>query len=737
MMEKTLDAGLRNGHDCLIVECKRVGLKMLLWAQRNAPGGGSIVNDLYPGQPAGAEECRGIARSLVSCVSDHGVENHGADDLDRLLADEEAAVAGKGPDGDAGLRAPLHELQHMFGLSAFEMDVLLVGILPEIDPDFERYFAYLQDDITRKTPTAGLVLKLLCERFEDTLTARRIFCSDAPLIKNGLIHLSPGYGRGETTLPAKFVRVDERISRYLIGINEIDRRLRSFASIYRPGAALQDVLLPAELKERLLRLAAGDGEIPPVYHFHGTAGAGKRTAAMAVCGEIGMPLLIVEAKPLLAAETPAAESLPLVFREGRLQGASLYLEGSDLLFGSDGPDAGDIYYSNLLAELDDFPHPVFLGSEKMLEFRRYPQRRPLFTIGFTPPAHRARKQLWLRQTADDVRLSPDIDFDDIAGKFRLTAGQIADAVAAARSLALWREPGNALVTSDDLYLVCRQQSRRRLNTLTNQAESRYDWDDIILPKDQKEQLMEICSQVKYRGTVYNDWGFGRKLTRGKGLNVLFSGPSGTGKTMAAEIMGNELGIDLYKIDLSVIVSKYIGETEKNLDRIFREGTTANAIIFFDEADSLFGKRSEVRDAHDRYANIEISYLLQKIEDYDGVIILATNLRKNMDDAFARRMHFAIEFPVPDEPDRYRIWRSMFPAEAPLGQDLDIDFLARQFQVTGGNIRNIALASAFLAAQDGGVITMSDIIRATRREYQKMGKLCTETDFAHYFGMVRG
>jgi SpoVK/Ycf46/Vps4 family AAA+-type ATPase len=252
-----------------------------------------------------------------------------------------------------------------------------------------------------------------------------------------------------------------------------------------------------------------------------------------------------------------------------------------------------------------------------------------------------------------------------------------------------------------------------------------------------EQLHEICSYIKYYHTVYGDWGYDRKISTGKGLNVLFAGPSGTGKTMAAEIMANELGIDLYKIDLSAIVSKYIGETEKNLDRIFREGQTSNAILFFDEADALFGKRSEVRDSHDRYANIEMAYLLQKMDEYEGMVILATNLRKNMDEAFARRMHFAIEFPMPEEVDRYRIWQNMFPREAPLATDIDLSFLARQFKITGGNIKNITLSAAFLAADDGGAITMENIIWATKREFQKLGKLCTESDFVQYFELVKG
>jgi SpoVK/Ycf46/Vps4 family AAA+-type ATPase len=207
--------------------------------------------------------------------------------------------------------------------------------------------------------------------------------------------------------------------------------------------------------------------------------------------------------------------------------------------------------------------------------------------------------------------------------------------------------------------------------------------------------------------------------------------------MASEIIANELGLDLYKIDLSTVISKYIGETEKNLDRIFTEARNSNSILFFDEADAVFGKRSEVRDSHDRYANIEVAYLLQKMEEYDGIVILATNLRKNLDEGFARRMHFSVEFPLPEEPDRLHIWQCIFPREAPLAGSLDLNFMARQFKVTGGNIKNIALGAAFLAAGDGATIKMEHLIRATKREYQKIGRLCTDVDFAKYFDLVKG
>jgi SpoVK/Ycf46/Vps4 family AAA+-type ATPase len=257
----------------------------------------------------------------------------------------------------------------------------------------------------------------------------------------------------------------------------------------------------------------------------------------------------------------------------------------------------------------------------------------------------------------------------------------------------------------------------------------------VLPQEQLTQLREVMSYAKYRYRVYGEWGFDRKLSVGKGLNILFSGPSGTGKTMAAEIMAGELGLDLYKIDLSTVVSKYIGETEKNLDRVFKEAQESNAILFFDEADALFGKRSEVKDAHDRYANTEIAYLLQKMEEYEGIVILATNLRKNMDDAFVRRMHGAIEFPFPEQESRRRIWAGIFPPEAPLASDVDGAFLARQFKLAGGNIKNIALHAAFLAAEADSSISMAHLIRATKREYQKLGRLCSRADFGPYYELV--
>jgi SpoVK/Ycf46/Vps4 family AAA+-type ATPase len=275
---------------------------------------------------------------------------------------------------------------------------------------------------------------------------------------------------------------------------------------------------------------------------------------------------------------------------------------------------------------------------------------------------------------------------------------------------------------DDLYAGAQAHSTLRLGRLAKQITPRHTWDDLVLPPDRLEQLRELRSRAEHSHLVHETWGYGRKVAPRPSISALFAGESGTGKTMSAEVIATDLGLALYRIDLSGVVSKYIGETEKNLSVIFEEAHASNAILFFDEADALFGKRSEVKDAHDRYANIEIAYLLQQIEDYDGVAILATNLRQNLDDAFTRRLDFVIDFPFPETEYRQRIWERHFPPEVPLSPDINLAAIAERFPLAGGNIRNAALASAFLAADNGRVITMEHILGAIRREHQKMGRL---------------
>jgi hypothetical protein len=334
------------------------------------------------------------------------------------------------------------------------------------------------------------------------------------------------------------------------------------------------------------------------------------------------------------------------------------------------------------------------------------------------PSSREREVLWCAALGYDATDEPAAAARDVAASFRLTARQIADAVTVARATAATR--GTDAPAADDLYAGARSVSGRRLASLGRRIEPLAEWGQLVLPADSIAQLRELCATVRTRGRVLEEWGFDRRLSGGKGVTALFAGTSGTGKTMAAEVIAKELQLSLFRIDLAGIVSKWIGETEKNLDRVFDAAWDSNAILFFDEADALFGKRSEIKDSHDRYANLEISYLLQKMESYEGLAILATNMRQQIDDAFLRRLTFNVMFPLPEEPDRARIWEAVWPEELPRAADVDFVALAR-IRLAGGNIKNVVLSAAHLAAAEERPVELRDLVHGIKREYQKLGK----------------
>jgi hypothetical protein len=342
----------------------------------------------------------------------------------------------------------------------------------------------------------------------------------------------------------------------------------------------------------------------------------------------------------------------------------------------------------------------------------------------TPDAG-SRRVLWRHALAHAGVVAEDDAVDHAAARFTLGPGRIA--AAAADAADEQRLTGEVLGVPE-LLAAARRQGGNELDALARRIVPTRSWADLVLDGERVHQLREFRSWVEHKTTVHNTWGFADKLGLARGINALFAGPPGTGKTLSAEVIAGELGLDLFAIDLATVVSKYIGETEKNLARIFDAARQSNAILLFDEADALFGKRSEVRDAHDRYANIEISYLLQRMESYDGVAVLTTNRRRDIDEAFIRRLHFVVEFPLPGEADRRRIWEAIWPPGAPRAPDLDLDLVAERFALPGGNIRNVALAAAFLAAADGQVVTTAHVLAATRREYRKLGTLANDDQF---------
>jgi hypothetical protein len=505
----------------------------------------------------------------------------------------------------------------------------------------------------------------------------------------------------------------------------MDARLENFARLVR-NESFAEQLAVTEAAQREVRsfmraryfASVAEGE-SLIAHFYGPYGSGKQALAQLICRDLKLPHIIGDVGRIIDGPLPFAESLALLGREAVLQPAILCLENFDGLLADEEKHQPQL--KQMLEVCRTFSRLTFLFSNHCWKPRGLLPDDVFVDLEFKIPDAQHRRLLWETQLNNQDRLAPDLDTEALASKFRFTAGQIRDALIEARNLARRRSPDHEQITTTDLYAACRAHSNQKLSAVAFKIQPRSTWDELVLPPEQKGQLHELMSHVKYRHVVYGEWGFEQKLSLGKGLSALFSGPSGTGKTMAAEVIAGALALDLYKIDLSQIVSKYIGETEKNLDRVFREAQTSNAILFFDEADALFGKRSEVKDAHDRYANIETGYLLQKMEEYEGVAILATNLRANLDEAFSRRMHFIVEFPFPDEEHRLRIWQGIFPRETPLASDADFNTLARSYKLSGGNIKNIALAAAFLAAEEGQAVGMSHLQQAVKREFHKVGK----------------
>jgi AAA+ superfamily predicted ATPase len=675
-----------------------------------------------------------------------------------------------------GIELKLHILSELFSLKPFEIDVLLIGLAPELDGRFAKLYAYLQNDLVKKQPSVGMIIDLLCADLEEKLEDRAYFSLSAPLLRNRLISLVGDAGDTNPPLLSKFVKLDERIVSFLLNSEEIDPKIALFSMVVKPTRSFDDLILPEDQKNCLLKAVKRRIEENSrlMFFFYGPSGTGKKLATEACCRELGVNLLLADAEGFPKGRE--GEALNLILREALLQQGAVFLEYFDTLLrrssqeqDADGgiSDAGFISgsvsgsisdsgfgisgsgfsgsdffvsgfsglsLSGLVRAFDSFPGPVFLSAGHLWEPGSALRNNIFISCPFPLPAFPERKQLWKSCLENSENSCREADLEDLAARFKLSGGQIKDAVSIAQGFAVSRGLKRAVISTEDLYRACRNRSSLKLNSLARKINPQRKWQDIVLSTDVKEQLEEICAFVRHKETVYSELGFGKKLSLGKGLNILFAGPSGTGKTLAAEIIAGEVGLDLYKIDLSGIVSKYIGETEKNLKKIFGEAETCNAILFFDEADALFGKRSEINDSHDRYANIEVNYLLQQMEEHEGIIILASNYKMNLDDAFLRRLQFAVEFPFPDEASRRKIWAGVFPEKARIGNDADFDFLSK-FKLTGGNIKNIAVLSAVLAAENSGSIGMEEILRALKREFQKMGKICTPADFGAYYKLV--
>jgi hypothetical protein len=611
-------------------------------------------------------------------------------------ADEEAAQQTLAASATA-LPAPaaIETLCAIFALSPFERDLLLLCAGVELEARFAPLCAVAHGDPARPYPTFSLALAALHEPHWSALLP------DAPLRRWRLLDV--GAGNALTVSP---LRIDERILHYLCGLHHLDERLVGLVTpVYAVGDLTPSHSALAEQLALHWSQPTWDGRSAAVL-LCGDQPADKTAIAAEACMILGWSLYALAAHRVPSHGSELEALLRLWEREAALSGSALLLDCDEV-------GAGEGVREHALADLiEQANFPLVVCSR---ERRR--TKRALVTLDVARPSAAEQRALWQGALAD---LNLNGQVDALVAQFNLSASAIEAACAntagetpAALGAALWES--------------CRAQARPRLDDLAQRIDSATTWEDLVLPDGQMETLHAIAAQVKQRATVYEQWGFAAKSGRGLGISALFAGPSGTGKTLAAEVLANELHLDLYRIDLSQTVSKYIGETEKNLRRVFDAAEAGSAVLLFDEADALFGKRSEVKDSHDRYANIEVSYLLQRMEAYRGLAILTTNMKGALDPAFLRRIRFVVQFPFPDVALRTAIWQRIFPAETPTA-GLDLARLAR-LNVVGGNIRNIALGAAFLAADEGSPVGMGHLLRAARSECAKMEKPLSEAEVA--------
>jgi Winged helix domain, variant/ATPase family associated with various cellular activities (AAA) len=621
----------------------------------------------------------------------------------------------------------LSRLADVCGLSPAEVDVLLIALAPELEPRYETLYAYLQNDVTRKRPSVDLVLNLICRTEQEKISARQLFYPDAPLLSFQLIDLQEEMYDRKPTLLRRFLRIEESVSRFLL--SEHGTESAPSAEMIVPQRRIEDLETTEKTKTELQNLSKSlmqQGGENAVVQFWGGSEAALMPAAEALAATLGRNISYLD----LSLTVSDAALAKAAVRDALLWDNILVLDRSRPETAGTEPKQQPRLEHEIWEHIESTSVPVIvLNSDE--QFGTLLRSGSLWRVEVQPPSFESRRRQWQRKLGGTV---PDLDADRLADMFTFDSSFIEQTASLARAMAAYRDPDDPKPVMSDVLAAGRDLTTPNLQKFAVMLEPKYDWSDLVLPEDRMRQLRSIAARLRYRSLVHRDWGFGDKMERGRGLCVLFSGPTGTGKTMSAEILAKELSLRLFQIDLSAVVSKYIGETEQHLSVIFREAELSQCLLFFDEADSLFSKRTEVKDAHDRYANLEVNYLLQRIEQYRGLVVLATNFQKNLDEAFLRRLQYVLEFPFPDERARAQIWRLQFPGKAPRTSDIDFEFLGTQFKLSGAGIRSVALEAAFLAAEAGGArgeIRIEHVIEAIRHEHHKQGKLVMKTDLGPY------
>ncbi|HEX4421143.1 MAG TPA: ATP-binding protein [Kofleriaceae bacterium] len=605
----------------------------------------------------------------------------------------------------------LARLVRVFTLSDLDLAIVCVLLAPELDHELERAYAFALDDFTRKRGDIGFIARLIAAgdaQMIDRVLLR--FDDTAPLRRLGVVAVGPA---GDLPATMRSARLADRIVGFLRGHDTIDELVAGLVKISELAPRRTDVVMAPELVQQISR-ALDDRHAAPRVLLAGPEGAGRGLIAEALLGERGRSTVRIDLAGIVA-EARIPERIAAALREAALRDAAAILDGGTAI----DRDAPRALVHAIAAGTADLAVPIVftLAGHPPWLVELIPS---LVELDVPAPSFRERLELW-RRALGGTEIATD-DLEVVASRYAFTGATIARAAHRAAQAARLRDPELPRVTLDDLGDSARLMFSHRLGAMAQRIPIGFQWSDLVLPRDTHEAVREVVRFARYRSFLLEEWGFSAKLPYGRGVSAIMAGPPGTGKTMVAQLLAKELGYDLYRIDLSQVVNKYIGETEKNLAKIFDEAETSHAVLFFDEADSLFAKRTDVKSSNDRYANLEVNYLLQRMETFDGVTLLATNLEQGLDDAFKRRVRFSIQFELPEETERKKLWISMFPAKVPLEPNIDWDLMAKRFEMAGGYIKKAALRAALIAAEARRPITTADLVEAARQEYREMGRI---------------
>lgn len=614
---------------------------------------------------------------------------------------------------------PLLHAAEAFSLDEFQFFALLSAYCCETNPKYEKIFAFLQNGGAADFPTVGTLSKLWAKPGE-RISAYYPYFFEKNTLSEYFLEIG---GDASEAFCSKRVRLAGSF---------LENLLENKSVTFTDKLPREPFCLFGSVIRQMEQAASAPSEQALALFLRGSNGNGKRFCVKRCARSLGKNVLFLSAAELCAAEEP------IRFFRGKLRaaiihGASVCLTGFERLLEEENR-------KTLLALNEQFKQSaaylrlVYITSEKRWIGFDGGGRIRLREFALPEVNEPQRLALW-SALLDLKRLARDIRLEEVSAKFRFTAGQIREIASNLEEATASETDGK--ITSESLYGECARQTEQRDDLPAVIVEPIYERGSLVLPKNENALLKEICARVKYHHRVYEEWGFSKKIAYGKGVSALFCGPPGTGKTMAAQVTAKELSMRLFKVNLSQLVSKYIGETEKNLDRIFDEGRRTDCILFFDEADAVFGKRSGVSNAQDRHANNETAFLLQRLEEYEGVVIMATNLPENIDEAFTRRLSFIVNFPFPDEASRRTLWKKLLTANAPLGEDIDFDFLGDSFRLSGGEIKNCVIRAAFRAAEEGSSIGMRQLLNAAVEELRKNNTVVPREDLRQYADMVFG